>query len=118
MRPRHRYLAVRLVAVTNSLSEEAFREGLWQQLQQLYGELGVSRIGFWIVIYDAASQASIIRCQHDQVRALRAALATVTGIRGVPLLLHVVGLSGTISKAKTLIPGLESYKGRSRRRPR
>jgi hypothetical protein len=30
----------------------------------------------------------------------------------------VVGLSGTISKAKTLIPGLESYKGRSRRRPR
>jgi RNase P/RNase MRP subunit POP5 len=118
MRPRHRYLAVRLVGASVSLSEEAFREGLWQQLQQLYGELGVSRIGFWVVIYDRASGASIIRCQHDQVRPLRASLAAVTGIKGVSLLLHVVGLSGTISKAKQLIPGLEAYKGRSRRRPR
>ena len=118
MRPRHRYLAVQLVGATDSVPEEAFREGLWQQLQQLYGELGVSRTGFWVMIYDSAAHASIIRCQHDQVRELRAALATVTGIRGVPLLLHVVGLSGTINKAKQLIPGLESYKGRSRRRPR
>ncbi len=118
MRPKHRYLAVRLVGAPSSLSEEAFRDGLWQQLQQLYGELGVSRIGFWVVIYDADSRASVIRCQHDQVRPLRAALATVTGIRGVPLLLHVAGLSGTIKKAKQLIPGLELYKGRNRRKPR
>lgn len=118
MRPRHRYLAVRLVGAAESLSEEAFRDGLWQQLQQLYGELGVSRIGFWIVIYDSHSGASVIRCQHDQVRALRAALAAITAIRGVPVLLYVVGLSGTINKAKLLIPELKSYKGRSRRRPR
>ena len=118
MRLKHRYLAVRLVGASASLSEEAFREGLWQQLQQLYGELGVSRIGFWVVIYDVASRAAIIRCQHDQVRALRASLATITGIRGVSLSLHVAGLSGTINKAKQLIPGLEAYKGRNPRKPR
>jgi RNase P/RNase MRP subunit POP5 len=70
------------------------------------------------VVYDLELRASIIRCQHDQARVLRAALAAVTGIKGVPLVLHVVGLSGTIKKAKRLIPGLESFKGRNRRRPR
>jgi ribonuclease P/MRP protein subunit POP5 len=118
MRARHRYLAVRLVGGTSSLSEDAFRDGLWQQLQQLYGELGVSRIGFWLMMYDPESYASIIRCQHDQARVLRAALAAVTAIRGVPLLLHVVGMSGTINRAKMLIPGLKAYKSAGRRRAR
>lgn len=110
MRLRQRYLAVRLVTEDSIPSEEKFRRVLWTQLQNLYGELGVSKVGFWVVIYHPESKAAVIRCQHDQVRALRAALATITRIGSATLLFHVVGVSGTIRKAKTFIPGLEAYK--------
>ncbi len=87
--------------------EGKFREAIWQQLQQLYGELGVSRVGFWVMSYNPELFFSIVRCQHNQVRELRAALATITSINHTPILLQVVGMSGTIRKAKTLLPRQE-----------
>ena len=51
MKPRRRYLAVQIITPNALPSETEFRKVIWQQLQTLYGELGVSRIGFWIVIY-------------------------------------------------------------------
>ncbi|MFX1562905.1 MAG: Rpp14/Pop5 family protein [Promethearchaeota archaeon] len=110
MKLRHRYLVVQLVTEDSMPSEEKFRRVLWTQLQNLYGELGVSKVGFWVVVYHPESKAVVIRCQHDQVRALRATLATITRIGSTSLLLHVVGVSGTIRKAKTLISGLKDYK--------
>ncbi len=95
---------VRIITEDNSPPEGKFREAIWQQLQQIYGELGVSRIGFWVMSYHPEHHFSIIRCQHNQVRELRAALATIKQIGHTPLLLQVVGISGTIRKAKTLLP--------------
>jgi len=114
MKLRQRYLAVQFVTKDSIPSEEKFRRHLWTQLQNLYGELGVSKIGFWVVIYHPESKATVIRCQHDQVRALRAALATITQIDSTHFILHVVGVSGTIRKVKAFIPGLEAYKNPKR----
>jgi len=115
MHQRRRYLAVRLVTEDSPPSDDAFREALWRRLNELYGELGVSRIGFWLVVYDPSLRAAIIRCRHDQVRMVRAALATITHIGESRLILHVVGISGTIRKAKTLIPGMEAHKDPNRK---
>lgn len=98
---------IRIITEDSPPPEDKFREAIWHQLQQLYGELGVSRIGFWVMSYHPELLFSIIRCQHNQVRELRAALATITRIGRIPLLLHVQGISGTIRKAKTLLPKLE-----------
>jgi len=110
MHVRKRYLAVRLVTENSPPSDKDFREALWRRLHELYGELGVSRIGFWLVIYNPSLRAAIIRCRHDQVRKVRAALATITHIGKSNLLLHVVGISGTIKKAKTLLSGMKTRK--------
>lgn len=110
MRPRRRYLAVRILTRDFIPSESEFRTAIWHQLQDLYGELGVSRIGFWLVFYEQDLGLAIIRCQHDQVRPLRAALATVSNIRSTQLLLFIIGVSGTIQKAKTFLPELADVK--------
>jgi ribonuclease P/MRP protein subunit POP5 len=110
MRSRHRYLAIRLHTKGKPPSEPNFRNTVWQQLQELYGELGVSRIGFWLIAYHQESHAAILRCQHDQVQPLRAALAAITSCNSTPLLVHVVGISGTIRKVVTLIPELDARK--------
>jgi RNase P/RNase MRP subunit POP5 len=107
MRPRRRYLAVRLHADGSLPSESSFRNAIWHQLQELYGEFGVSRIGFWVVAYHPSESAAVLRCQHDQVRLLRAALATLTTIDTRSLIIQVVGLSGTLRKAITLLPTLD-----------
>ncbi len=104
MRPRRRYLAVRIHTSNKLPSETEFRNAIWKQLQELYGELGVSRIGFWLISYQPKDKSSIIRCEHTQVRPLRAALATITEINSKPLLLQVLGISGTIRKTLTHLP--------------
>ena len=106
MRPRRRYLVVRLHADGRLPSESGFRSAIWHQLQELYGELGVSRIGFWVVAYHPSESTAVLRCQHDQVRLLRAALATLTKIGATSLIIQVVGISGTLRKAVTLLPTL------------
>lgn len=108
MRPRRRYLAVQIYGQGKLPSEAGFRNAIWQQLSELYGEFGVSRIGFWLIAYHPAERSAIIRCQHDQIRPLRAALATITGIESISLLLHVVGVSGTIRKVVTHLPALDA----------
>ena len=110
MRPRRRYLAVRLHADGSLPSESSFRNAIWHQLQELFGEFGVSRIGFWVVAYHPLESAAVLRCQHDQVRPLRAALATLTTIGTTSLIIQVVGISGTLRKAVTLLPTLEPSK--------
>jgi RNase P/RNase MRP subunit POP5 len=110
VRSRQRYLAIRIYASQALPSESTFRNAIWQRLQDLYGELGVSQIGFWVISYHPQEQSTIIRCQHTQVRPLRAALATITQIASIPLLLHVAGVSGTIRKALLHLPGLKRQK--------
>jgi ribonuclease P/MRP protein subunit POP5 len=107
MRLRQRYLAVRLLTLEQLPSESTFRNAIWKQLQGLYGELGVSQIGFWLTAYDPEKQRAIIRCQHTQVRPLRAALASIRQIESISLLFHVVGVSGSIRKALTHLPELD-----------
>ena len=107
MRPRRRYLAIRLHADGTLPSESSFRNAIWHQLQELYGEFGVSRIGFWVVTYHPPKFSAILRCQHDQVRSLRAALATITQIGSTSLIFEVVGISGTLRKAVTLLPDID-----------
>ena len=107
MRPRQRYLAVRLHADGALPSESNFRNAIWHQLQELYGEFGVSRIGFWLVAYHPQECCAILRCQHDEVRSLRAALATVTQIASTSLIIEVIGISGTLRKVVTLLPEID-----------
>ena len=109
MRTRRRYLAVQLHSKDELPTESALRNTIWQQLQELYGELGVSRIGFWLIAYHPDSQTAILRCQHDQVTPLRAALATIRTINSIPIVFQVVGISGTIRKAVTLLPDLDPH---------
>ncbi|MFX1509807.1 MAG: Rpp14/Pop5 family protein [Promethearchaeota archaeon] len=110
MQPRQRYLALRIYSSENLPSEADFRNAIWQQLTQLYGELGVSLIGFWLTSYHPDETSAILRCQHTQVRPLRAALATLTHVNSKPLLIHVVAVSGTIRKAVSHLPELETGK--------
>jgi RNase P/RNase MRP subunit POP5 len=107
MRLRQRYLAVRLLTLQNLPSEVTFRNAIWAHLQGLYGELGVSRIGFWLTAYHPENRSAVIRCQHTQVRQLRAALATIRQIDSTALLFQVVGVSGSIKKALTFLPELD-----------
>lgn len=110
MRPRRRYLAVQLLMTGTPPSESELRAAVWQQLQELYGELGVSRIGFWLIEYHPKLRVAIFHCHHDQLRPFRAALVSLTKIGRTQLLCHVRGVSGTIRKARTHLPELEGVK--------
>lgn len=101
LRSRRRYIAYQI------LSEEKFffqdlTNSIWHSLLNLLGELGTAEADIWIVkdTYDEKKQIGIIRCSHDNVEKVRAALALIERIGDVRIVVKVLGISGSIKATR------------------
>jgi ribonuclease P/MRP protein subunit POP5 len=101
LRERRRYLAYEII------SEEKFQladlvNAVWMSTLNFLGELGTAKAGIWIVkdVYDPERKTGLIRCNHLYVEHVRTALALVQRIGDAPLIIRVVGISGTMKAAK------------------
>ncbi|MDI9619931.1 MAG: Rpp14/Pop5 family protein [Candidatus Nezhaarchaeota archaeon] len=103
-RIRWRYLVLHVHAPLD-LEARDLERSLRGHIRMFLGVYGLSRCPFKLVAYDREGKIGIVRCPHDSVEALRAALAFLSDIGGVPSSLHVVKSSGTIKKARKVVEG-------------
>lgn len=99
---RRRYLAVRTESV-QSLDEKAVWNTIWDMVYQLFGEFGASQTALIMLEYDCKSKILILRCSHNALDLVKAAITSVTKIGCEPAALYVFGVSGTLKSLRKKI---------------
>ena len=101
LRGRRRYIAYQVLSEDKFIFQD-LTNSIWHSLLNLLGELGSAQADIWIVkdTYDEAKQIGIIRCSHDNVEKVRAALALIERIGDVRVVVKVLGISGSIKATK------------------
>jgi len=102
IRIRERYIVFSIISEKHFSLEEAVRT-IWSSALQLFGEAGTSRFHIWIPsnLYNENRGIGIIRCSHDHVQDIRAALTLIKKIDDEPVIIRTMGVTGTIKAAKT-----------------
>ncbi len=109
LRPRWRYLAVRLESWPDlDLDRGAFQRELWYAAQNLLGDPGSADADLTVLGFEFADGAgeAVVRARRGHVADARAALACVGEVDGRSLGLKVTGVSGTVRACE------ERYLGR------
>jgi ribonuclease P/MRP protein subunit POP5 len=101
LRGRRRYIAYQVLSEDKFIFQD-LSNSIWHSLLNLLGELGAAEADLWIVrdIYDEKRQIGIIRCSHDKVENVRAALALIERIGDTRITVKVLGISGSIKAAR------------------
>jgi len=98
-RVRRRYLALKIVG-EQFIGKEDLIGVLWDAVLQLFGEYGASRVNLSLVEYEAEGNYAILRCSHGALDMVRASIASLTEIRGRPVAINVIGVSGTLKSLR------------------
>ena len=112
---RNRYIAFEIIC-SHEITFKALTSALWNGLYTLFGENGTSKTGLWVVALnrgileegtDPVGEKStiqqyrgILRMNHRSTEIIRTVLAFISEIDGIPALIHVLGISGTIKAAR------------------
>lgn len=99
LRERNRYIAFELTS-EGKLPREDVVGGMWSSLLSSLGTLGASKTGFWFMDWIPEKSVGVIKVNHGSVEDVRAALALAANIKGKPVVFHVLGVSGTLKKAR------------------
>ncbi len=101
MRPIRRYIAYQVISQEKILYSD-LTNALWHSILNFLGELGASEAEIWLVknLYDDKKQAGILRCSHNYVEKIRAALSLIDRIGDIRVVIKVLGVSGTIRATK------------------
>ncbi len=94
-----RYLAISLDG-GDAFSEQEISDALYQAVQELFGDFGVSGLRPRLIEYDEEKREGIVRCNRSSTRKMRAALALITEISNSDAAVRVTGASGTIKSLK------------------
>ncbi len=95
-----RYLAIS-VDGGDAYSEQEISDALYQAVQELFGDFGVSSIRPRLIEYDEEKREGIVRCNRSHTREMRAILALITEISDSDAAVRVTGASGTIKSLKS-----------------
>jgi ribonuclease P/MRP protein subunit POP5 len=109
LRERKRYLLFEVISKREIDKRELLKE-IWDSTYSLYGDVGTSESRIWLIGYDQKKDADtgadvgvgILRCAHDKVEEVRAALACIHSVNEARVGIRVVGISGTIKGATRL----------------
>ena len=107
LRERKRYLVFEVISEREIDKRELLKE-IWDSTYSLYGDVGASESKLWLIGYDKKKDGGvdtgvgILRCAHDKVEEVRAALACIHTVKEARVGIRVVGISGTIKGATRL----------------
>jgi RNase P/RNase MRP subunit POP5 len=92
---RRRYLALK-VDCDEPLESAALSDAVWNAVLRLFGEVGASQAGLFLVRFDAKTRVGVLRCFHTALPMIRAAVASITKIGEVKAAVHVLRVAGTL----------------------
>lgn len=94
-RSRRRYILVSINS-DGTLHERDFQNLLWSSIVRLFGEYGASQADIDLIEFNHEMKYAIVRCQHNILPLVRAALAIITKTDGDRVSAHVLLVSGTL----------------------
>lgn len=103
LRPRWRYLAVRLAAESGvELDRGTLQRECWYTAQNLIGDAGSADVDLTLVDFEFADGTghAIVRTRRAEVTRARAVLACVDAVDDRDLGVRVAGVSGTVSACR------------------
>ena len=107
IRENKRYLAFELIADGPVSRDDLIRE-IFSVSGSLLGDLGSSECNIWLFAFEDFK--GVISCDREHVRQTRAALATITNVKGRRVSLHILGVSGTVLGAtKKYLEGVDIF---------
>ena len=92
---RKRYLALR-VECEKFLDHKAVLDAVWNSVLGLFGEVGCSQAGLYLVHFDEKTNYTVLRCSHKALPMVRAAITSITKIGNQPAAIHVLRVSGSL----------------------
>jgi len=107
LRERRRYIVFEVMSEREIDKRELLKE-IWNSVYSLYGDVGASKSKIWLIGYDEKKGTDIgigrgiLRCAHDKVEEVRAALACIHSVNDARVGIRVIGISGTIKGATRL----------------
>lgn len=109
LRGRRRYIVFEVIS-EREIDKKALLKEIWDSIYSLYGDVGASECKLWLIGYDKTKDTDIgkgkgkgiLRCAHDKVEEVRAALACLHSVNEARVGIRVIGISGTIKGATRL----------------
>ena len=98
LRHRKRYIAFRLIGLSNPAERKEIALKLMDSMLSLFGEVGSSHAGIWIEYFDG--EFGIARCYNQALEKVKIALTLINEVNGERVLPLILGVSGTIKKCK------------------
>jgi ribonuclease P/MRP protein subunit POP5 len=108
LRERKRYLVFEVLSEREIAKRELVEE-INDAIYSLYGDVGASKSRIWLIAYKKKKDVDtgtdvgvgILRCAHDKVEEVRAALACIHSVNEARIGIRVIKISGTIKGATT-----------------
>lgn len=72
-------------------------DAVWNMVFRLFGEVGASETSLSMVKGTGTDGVVVVRCSHNTLGMIRAAVAAITEFCGERMVVRVVGVSGTLS---------------------
>jgi RNase P/RNase MRP subunit POP5 len=92
---RRRYLALK-VDCDQPLESLVLSDAIWSAVLRLFGEVGASQAGLYLVRFDEKTRVGVLRCSHLSLPVVRAAVASITRIGDAKAAVHVLRVAGTL----------------------
>lgn len=90
------------------MSFSEFTSAVWNSTIGFLGELQTSEARMWLIrnLYDEKSQKGVLKCAHDRIEHVRAALAMITMVGETRAIVRIIGVTGTIKSARNKYLGM------------
>jgi ribonuclease P/MRP protein subunit POP5 len=92
---KKRYVGFRVYSSEPVARDEVVR-AIWSETLGFLGERTASELELWVLDYDEARQVGFLVCSHKQVDKVKACLTLVSSVKDKRLMVHVLGVSGTV----------------------
>jgi RNase P/RNase MRP subunit POP5 len=106
---RRRYLALK-VECEGSADYKAVSEAIWNSVLRLFGEVGCSQAGLYLVGFDTETNRAVVRCSHKALPMVRASIASITKIGNQRAAFHILRVSGTLKALNKRVASFDENK--------
>ena len=99
LREKNRFVAFEVLS-DPKFEKKAVSGTLWDSFLSLFGDLGGSEAGFWLIEWKKERSWGLLKVRHTAVDRVKAAMAAVGSVDGSDAAFHVIGVSGTVKSAR------------------
>ncbi len=107
LREKKRYLAFEILSKGHIKEFSSVSKAVWHGMLSFNGTNGSAQAGILLLPekYNTALQRGIIRVNNRHIESLKAGLAAIQDVEGIPAVVRSIGVSGSLKKATTYTAG-------------